>query len=105
MGSRGRRSARSILLTQAADALPRADAGGHHHTASPRKGSEIGEQRPQVGEVDFADADNWKNATFFGTDEIAIDKLRSEFGVGGGGDDEDLIDVGDEDMFAAVAAS
>lgn len=92
-------------LAELCDTLSGADAGGDDNAAGAGEGAEVGENGVKADEVNLADADDREDAAFFGADEVAVDELGAEFGVCGGGDDEYLVDVGYEDVFAAVAAA
>jgi hypothetical protein len=92
-------------LSELWDSLSGADAGGYDDAAGASEGAEVWEECLEVDEVNFANADDGEDTAFFGADEVAIDELGSEFRVSGGGDDEYLVDIGDEDVFAAVAAA
>ena len=56
----------------------------------------------RIDEVDLVDADDGPDAAFFGGHEHAVDQVRLQPRLGGAGDDQQLIDVGDEDLLAAA---
>ena len=59
----------------------------------------------QVDEVGLVEDDDGADAAGLGRDEVAVDQAELQAGLGQGRDDEDLVDVGDEDVLAVAIAA
>ena len=58
-------------------------------------------QERWVNQVDFIDEDDRLDTALFGGNQDAVDQIRLQPRLGGTGDDEDLVDVGYDDVLAA----
>src|SRR5262249_36497573 len=58
-----------------------------------------------VDEIDLVNADNWADPVLLRGHKESVDQIRLEIGLGRAGNNEHLIDVGDDDMLPAAASA
>ena len=92
-------------LAEAGDASVVGDRGGDGFVAELVVEAEDPLVVGQVDQVGLVQDDDGADAAFFGGDQVAVDEGGLQGGLFEGGDDQDLVDIGDQDVFAAAVAT